>query len=124
MFLENITWLVLCIYFEARGENHETKVKVAQVVMNRTIQRSQSIKEVVTAPKQFEWYNGGSIPEIKEPEVLWRCVQAALSCVKRRSMGDTFGGANHFFDDSIKPPSWAKTMKYLGKSGSIHFFKL
>lgn len=123
MFLENITWLVLCIYFEARGESHNAKVGVAQVVMNRAIQRKQSIKEVVTAERQFSWYTGEGIPNIEEPEVLWRCAQAALSCMKRRAMGDTFAGANHFYDDSINPPYWVKSMFPLGKIGSFYFYR-
>jgi len=123
MFFENITWMVLCIYFEARGENIETKIGIAHVVMNRSVSRHKSFKDVVTEDKQFSWYNGGSIPEIEEPEVLWRCVRAAWICMVRRASGDTFKGANHFYDDSIKPPWWSFTMKKVGKLGKMHFYK-
>jgi len=113
----------LCIYFEARGESLEAQTMVGHTVMNRMVNRKLSMREVIKQRKQFSWYNGGEIPAIKEPEVLFKCAAAALNCLAERTMGKTWDGVTHYFDDSIEPPYWTSSMEFLGKIDSFSCFK-
>ena len=58
MTAESFAWLVICIYFEARGEPMYAKVRVAHVVMNRAAERNLSVREVIQQPSQFSFYKG------------------------------------------------------------------
>lgn len=57
---QSIRWLALNIYYEARGEPERGKKYVAYVTLNRVYDNGfpNTIKEVVTQPKQFSWYKG------------------------------------------------------------------
>ena len=126
---ENFLWLIIAIYFEARNQSFDTKVKIGHAVMNRVKRRGISVKEVVAEPNQFPWYNkiltgekviGGDKQEV---DALIVCAEAAFRVEKDRMNGEFFFDCDHFYDDSIEKPYWAPSMTYLGKYDDFYFFK-
>jgi spore germination cell wall hydrolase CwlJ-like protein len=121
----NFIWLILAIYFEARNQHPSVQVKIGHAVMNRTITRSLSVKGVVAQKFQFPWYRQiqQGTKRVKDMDALVRSAKSADECMKQRMNGIYFYGADHFFDDSISAPSWAKKLHSLGKFGSFYFFR-
>jgi spore germination cell wall hydrolase CwlJ-like protein len=55
---DDLAWLTLCVYEEARGEPQDGKAAVAQVVLNRMVHgyaSDGSVKGTVLWPNQFSW---------------------------------------------------------------------
>jgi spore germination cell wall hydrolase CwlJ-like protein len=123
--IENMTWLILAIYFEARNQHPSVQVKIGHAVMNRTITRSLSVKGVVAQKFQFPWYRQiqQGTKRVKDMDALVQCAKSAAKVHRERVNGIYFYGADHFFDDSISAPSWAKKLHSLGKFGSFYFFR-
>ncbi len=63
---EKIFWLAVNAYHEARGEPFSGQKAVCHVVLNRASLRKQTVKEVILAPFQFSWHNGGIFPPIDD----------------------------------------------------------
>lgn len=120
---ENIFWLVVNIYHEARGESLEGQIAVGHVVLNRAERRGKTAKEIVLQPMQFSWHNGDQYPPIKEYAALFAATQAAEAVITERLEGKTLGGADHYFADYIAMPSWAKDMKQVAKIGRHIFLR-
>lgn len=120
---ENIFWLGVNIYHEARGESLEGQIAVGHVVMNRAEHRKKTAKEIVLQPMQFSWHNGDQYPPIKEYGALLASMQAAEAVVMERLEGKTLGGADHYFADYISPPSWSRAMKQVAKIGKHIFLR-
>ena len=122
--IKNILWLILCIYFEARGEPFRGKVNVGHVIRNRVDRRDASLVDIVKAPWQFSWLNPGAPrPALNDFEALEECCMAALTCLSERLDGKDFFGADHYHADYIKYPSWAAKIKFVGKEGKHLFYK-
>ena len=133
---EDILWLARNIFFEARSEGIHGRMVIANVTINRTLDRRwpNTIKEVVQQPWQFSWFNEGVVPPIaqEEQEVFEECYELAKFCLDlyddmaKNSDFKVDGiahGADHYFADYIKMPSWAKKMTYLGKVGRHLLYK-
>ena len=116
-------WLTLCIYHEARGEPTEGKIAVCHVILNRAYSRGLSVKQTILQPFQFSWANGNARPEIKNYKALEECAAAVDLCLFERSYGEYFSHADHYFADTIKPPSWAKNMTLVEKIGHHSFYR-
>ena len=126
--ITNITYLILCIYFESRNQDMSTKIKIGHVVMNRMVKSDKSIKDVVTKPWQFSWMNEsmktGKLPPVDDYKAYIECSEAAMKVLDERIDGKDFFGATHFYDDSIPAPYWVPSMKKdLGKFGNFYFYK-
>jgi len=121
--IENMVWMIFCVYFEARGEPLEGQKLVAHSIMNRAYIRGLSLEKIVRQSKQYSWYNGGYIPIIMEPKELPACTTAVIKTIAARSMGMKGGGVTHFYSQDIKAPYWAASMKPLGQIGKHLFFK-
>jgi len=126
--LEQIFWLAVCIYHEARGESDRGKVAVGHAILNRVEKRDKSIKDIVLQPWQFSFANinvieGKPLPPIKDYQALIDCQHNAFVCLIERLEGKDLNGANHYFNDSLVTPSWAKNMKFIDQIGNHVFFK-
>lgn len=119
--VENLFWLVVCIYHEAQGEPEEGKIAVGHVILNRVDLYKDSIKKVVLRPSQFSWANGGNRPPIKDYSAFIACTYAAIRCTEQRAAGERFHGCTHYFGDYISRPVWAKYMTDLAHIGK-HLF--
>ncbi len=120
---EKIFWLAVNAYHEARGEPFSGQKAVCHVVLNRASLRKQTVKEVILAPFQFSWHNGGIFPPIDDYPSFCRAFHAAEIAFKEHRRGDFFGGADHYFADYIAPPSWSKGMRQVTKIGHHIFFQ-
>jgi len=123
--------LALTVFLEARGEPEDGQYAVAHVPMNRVEEPhryGESLQEVILQPMQFSCFN--DLPA----SVLFRRIYAepaafgkALAIAENVMCGgarDSTGGANHYFADSIDPPSWADPRKQTCQIGRHKFFKL
>lgn len=128
-------WLALNIFHEARGENLHGKMAIAFVTLNRVTSNHwpDTIKEVVTQPYQFSWYNNKTVPPIKKDELKTydECKRIAdLSIELYNAMAesndfDSDGltrGSTHYFADYIKKPRWSSSMSYNAKIGKHLFY--
>ena len=126
--------LALCCYREARGETRLGKKLVAQVVENRVHDKRwpDSYVTVILKPFQFSSFNSNDSQskvfppaDYSEPYNLaaWNdCWEVAGEVLDEEE--DMSGGANHYFADSIPPPSWADPDKLTMKVGHHAFYKL
>ena len=116
-------WMTLCIYHEARGEPIDGKIAVCHVILNRAYSRGLSVKQIILQPYQFSWANGNARPPIKDYDSLEECADAVDACLLERSRGEYFSHADHYFSDTINPPSWAKNMTLVEKIGHHSFYR-
>lgn len=116
------------LYGEASNQPFQGKLAVAYVIMNRARERHQSPAGVCLAPKQFSCWNAGdpNVTRIErvtvENTVFCQCIVIAL-IAQEKSMPDPTNGANHYYADYIKTPSWAKSMEVKAKIGAHIFLK-
>jgi len=121
---DDIFWLAVNIYHEARGEPIEGQMAIGHVCYNRAAKRNKSIKEIVLQPYQFSWHNGNKFPVISEYNSLLQCLDVAEDIALDRQEGkDPVKGADHYFADYIDPPSWAQDMEKVCKIGKHTFYR-
>lgn len=124
---DDLFWLAVNAYHEARGQGFEGMVAVCHVVCNRAASRRGPIKFHVLAPWQFSWANNGARPPIKEYEAFEECLRAAMTCIEERHSGSNLSGADHYYastgKNAIPAPSWAKNMKTVAKIGDHLFLR-
>ena len=106
-------WLVRTVYGEAGGESAEGQRAVAAVIRNRARMANMPIKDVVTAPGQFEPWNNVStrakLEALKPDSPEYQAILANL----RASQDDPTGGATHFYSPNAQAalgrpaPEWA-----------------
>ena len=118
-----LLWLSLNIYYEARSESQQAQIAVAQVTMNRSINRQLPIKEVVLQPNQFSWTRdkhkrSGKIP--KDKKAFITCLHSAMIAM---STPDITNGSTHFHEKG-KKPRWVKSMHYTKSFGKHQYYKL
>lgn len=137
--------LAMCIFGEARGESALARRAVAQVVVNRArhahrvfgsqrgLSFDENIIKVLTRPCQFSCMLTTDInyPKIfdplahEAPEVWHDCMAIAAEVMRAHSRQDILTrNADHYFDDSIQPPSWADPAKETVTIGRLRFFRL
>lgn len=120
---ENVFWMGINVYHEARGESVEGQVAVCHVVLNRAKKGRKTCKEVILKPWQFSWHNGGKFPAITNYESLAASFSAAEKAMAENSSGNNLSGADHYFADYIDPPEWSKGMTKVAKIGRHTFFR-
>ena len=127
---ETILWLILTVYYEARGESSDGQKAVVKVILNRSKRSGKSVKDVVLARKQFSCYNDGlSSPllYIKNLPVFLSIHQLVQEAMQEWLNGDILKGATHYY--AIKgmvnnePPYWASSMKFITEIGGHRFFR-
>lgn len=136
--------LAMALFGEARGVPAQTRRAIGHVIINRVLHPGwwgRNLKEVILKPRQFSCFNPGdpNFPKLREPlkyeapEVWERCCRDALEVIQRlkqANLPDPVRGANHYYDTSIAPPSWADESKFvLALPGSrpgqeIRFYRL
>lgn len=120
---EQIFWLAICIYHEARGESEQGQIAVGHVIMNRVNAKSLSVKTIVLKPYQFSWANSGRRPPIYDYLAFSDCFNSATRCLGERLSGENLLGADHYFADYIEAPKWSENMKFIKMIGKHLFFK-
>lgn len=69
--------LAMAIYYEARGEPFRGKQAVAEVVINRSIDRNLPVCKVVFQPNQFSWTKHTTSPPTIKSQVWKDCLSIA-----------------------------------------------
>jgi len=119
--------MFLTIVGEARSEPIEGQVAVANVILNRSRKRGQSVKDVCLSPKQFSCWNEddpnralliaiahqmlkGSYEFPDYQQIQW-----VVDGIFSDKIRDNTRGRDHYMTtylfNSDKRPSWAKTPK-------------
>lgn len=124
---EEVKYLAMAIYYEARGENMKGKEAVADVILNRVEHHefANSVKKVVATKGQFQWFHNRSLrgsgvfnPN-KEKEIMSLARKKYFQHVMDRRV-DTSKNAI-FFSTGRKP---APRAKLSGKVGHHYFYTL
>jgi spore germination cell wall hydrolase CwlJ-like protein len=137
--------LAMCIFGEARGESDSAQRAVARVVLNRarhphTVFGSRggasfedNLRRVILRPGQFSCFRPADPnyhkllrPCEAESAAVWeRSLRSAEEALASWNQGDTLtANSDHYFDDSIQPPSWANPAKRTVKLGRLNFYRL
>jgi len=117
--------VALTILAEARGEGEAGMTSVACVILQRSIERGITMREVCLQKLQFSCWNGKSYqdlaPLLRTPQArhaLW------LEANPDRLDLDVMKHCNHYHADWIQMPYWAKGEKPLLKIGRHIFYRL
>ena len=117
--------IAITILAEARGEGHGGMYAVAAVIAQRAFERKRTPTEICLKPYQFSCWNG---KKLKSLEHLLKVPQAdyALALAKNIKLlsRDFIGYANHYHNNKIKLPYWAKGKKPVKTIGNHIFYKL
>jgi spore germination cell wall hydrolase CwlJ-like protein len=118
---------VATIWQEARGEIHEGKVAVGEVIRTRMAKKVFSdgtILGTVLAPFQFAGWNPrdpNRLPALR----LKKDDPAVADCEKAWAESATSSltaGATHYFNPRIVRPAWADTMQLVATVGHHAFY--
>lgn len=98
---------------EARGENIECQMAVAQTILDRAVSREQSITKVCTAPYQFAEPYQGEISE-KTQDAVFLVFDTGAK---------VFDEVTHFYAHKlIEPPYWTESKEFKGEIGGVRFY--
>ena len=98
---------------EARGEEIECQMAVAQTILDRAASREQSVTEVCTAPYQFATPYQGEISEKTQDAVFLVFDNGAK----------VFDKVTHFYAHKlIDPPYWTESKDFKGEIGGVRFY--
>lgn len=115
--------LASAVYFEARGEQIEGQLAVAEVVLNRVASKRypDTICEVVEQPWQFSFVNAtGSIPEADRTSKSWKKAVAISTIALNKLAAEVSEDVLWYHADYVAP-SWGKSMDREKKVG-LHIF--
>ena len=117
--------IAITILAEARGEGQGGMYAVGAVIAQRAFERKRTPAEVCLKKWQFSCWNG---KRLKDLEHLLKVPQGkyALALAKNIKLlsRDFVGFANHYHNNKIKPPYWAKGKKPVKVIGNHIFYKL
>ena len=117
--------IAITILAEARGEGEAGMYAVAAVIAQRAFERKRTPSAVCLKKWQFSCWNG---KRLKDLEHLLKVPQAkyALALAKNIKLlsRDYVGYANHYHNNKIKLPYWAKGEKPVKTIGNHIFYKL
>ena len=142
---ELVVLLAMCLFGEARGESDEARLAIAQVILNRArhphkvfgsrvgASLDENLCRVILKPRQFSCFleSDPNYPKIfrpldyEMPAVWQRCLEAARQALAHCDEPDTLTlNSDHYFDDSLQPPTWADPAKQTVLIGRLCFYRL
>jgi spore germination cell wall hydrolase CwlJ-like protein len=117
--------VAITILAEARGEGTKGMYAVAAVIAQRANERKMTPSQVCLQRLQFSCWNGKSV---KDLEHLLKVPQAKYALLLARNVSllsrEYVGFANHYHNNKIKTPYWAKGKKPVKVIGNHLFYKL
>ena len=117
--------IAITILAEARGEGQGGMYAVAAVIAQRAFERGRTPTEICLKPYQFSCWNG---KKLKSLEHLLKVPQAQYAIALAKNIKllsrDFVGYANHYHNNKIKKPYWAKGKKSVKTIGNHIFYKL
>ncbi|HEY0626974.1 MAG TPA: cell wall hydrolase [Allosphingosinicella sp.] len=115
--------LASAVYFEARGEQIEGQLAVAEVVLNRVASKKypDTICEVVEQPWQFSFVNEtGRIPEANRASKAWKKAVAISEIALKKAAAEVSEDVLWYHADYVAPV-WRKNLDREKKVG-VHIF--
>ena len=117
--------IAITILAEARGEGTAGMYAVAAVIAQRSNERKLTPSKVCLQRLQFSCWNG---KKLKDLEHLLKVPQAKYALLLARNVSllsrEYVGFANHYHNNKIKTPYWAKGEKPVKVIGNHIFYKL
>lgn len=124
------------IYFEARSSSLEDQAAVADVVINRSLDRRypNSICGVVRQGRkdengnmirnqcQFSWYCDGKTDRPADPDAWEQAMLVAWGMLERGRFRGITEGATHYHADYVNP-RWASDLSLVGTIGRHIFYR-
>jgi len=117
--------IAITILAEARGEGQGGMYAVGAVIAQRAFERKRTPTEVCLKKWQFSCWNG---KQLKDLEYLLKVPQGKYAIALAKNIKllsrDFVGYANHYHNNKIKLPYWAKGEKPVKTIGNHIFYKL
>jgi spore germination cell wall hydrolase CwlJ-like protein len=124
----------MLIFGEARGEPKDGKTAVGWVAQNRALNPGwwgKDLRGVILKPWQFSCFNPGDPNREKlfdplkfESSEVWDECFLTAKGILEGEIPDNTENSDHYFDVSIKPPTWADPRKLVKKIGRLVFYRL
>lgn len=128
--------LALNIYYEARGSTLADRAAVANVVMNRTLDRrypdticdvvKQGIQDsagnMVRHQCQFSWYCDGRSDVPTDTDMWVESQMLAWSMIEDNKYRGLTEGATHYHATYVNP-RWARDLQLVGRIGEHIFYR-
>ena len=116
--------IAITILAEARGEKQSGMYAVGAVIAQRAFERKRTPTEVCLKKWQFSCWNG---KQLKDLEYLLKVPQGKYAIALAKNIKllsrDFVGYANHYHNNKIKLPYWAKGQKPVKTIGNHIFYK-
>ncbi len=128
---DEITFLALAVWREARGQSEECISAVAHSIMNRVNRPKWWGTDILSVVFKKWQYSSMTDPRDRQlttwPRVddpAWNQCLMVVDGVLSGKWPNPAPGADSYFDDSIEPPYWAEPDKFVVKIGRIFFYDL
>jgi len=125
----DLYWMAMNIYHEAGNQPLIGKIAVGIVTLNRLNDKRypKNIRDVVTEPQQFSWYNTRSANTPPTSNARWKESYEVAKLLLTKAIGSDIikllEGATHFHATSVKPDWVNKVHKVAQIEGHI-FYRL
>ena len=125
----DLYWMAMNIYYEAGSEPFIGKIAVGAVTLNRLNDKRfpKNIRDVVTEPQQFSWYNSKTANTPPANSQRWKeSYEAAKLLLTSKLSSDIIKlleGATHFHAINIKP-DWVKNVRKVATIEGHVFYRL
>jgi spore germination cell wall hydrolase CwlJ-like protein len=123
----DLYWMAMNIYYEAGSEPLIGKMAVGVVTLNRLHDSRfpKNIRDVVTEPQQFSWYNSKTANTPPANNKRWKeCYEVAKMLLTKTTGSDIIKlleGATHFHAIDIKPSWAARKIKVATIEGHVFY---
>lgn len=125
---DDILWMAMNIYYEARNQPRLGKIAVGVVTLNRK-KENDTVHSVVTDPYQFSWYNphirNQKVKIPKDSETWQECIRVAEYVLTLDSNDDIMlllEGATHYHTTRVYP-SWRRSMERIVQINDHIFYR-
>lgn len=127
--IEEIVFLALCLWREARGESVEAKIAVGMCILNRVARPSwwgASVMEVIFKKWQFSSLTDPDDKQLTKwptrDDSAWESCLTIAGNLLTNKYENPVPGADSYHDVSIPAPYWAKPEQFVGQIGRLRFF--
>ena len=127
--IDEIVFMALCLWREARGESEEAKIGVGMCILNRAARPSwwgTNIMEVIFKKWQFSSLTDPNDKQLtlwpKENNPAWESCLILSEKILKGDYEHPAPGADSYHDVSIPAPYWAKPEQFVGQIGRLRFF--
>lgn len=125
----DLYWMAMNIYHEAGNQPLIGKIAVGIVTMNRVNDKRypKNIRDVVTDPHQFSWYNTKSANTPPTSNARWRESYEVAKLLLTKAIGNDIikllEGATHFHATSVRP-DWINKVHRVAQIEGHVFYRL